>query len=599
MKLKKEKEVSIENRNDNYKMLSRLFFRLLPYQIVMIVITAVNGIVDGLFASNAVGTAAMSAMGLYTPIPHFLYAMSMIMVSGAQLLYGKYVVKEHDHIHSIFTVDLVLAGVISLIVGVLMAVGGAVCIGGGSLDPEAQAMFSRYLISNAIGIPPLILGQQLFAFLSLENRTTLTTAASIACLVTNALGDLLLTVAVPLDLLGLGLASAISCWVFFLVQLQYFVKGRSNVKFSLHSCKWRDAPQIIARGYPGGISRFLEMFRCIIVNALILRFVGAVGLSAFSASNSFLGIIWALPFGMAAVTRMLLSIAVGEEDRRSLIDTVRVPLRRGLALMIAVAACIIICAEPLTRMFYRDPSAPVYSMTVWGFRILPLCMPLSVIALTFSCYAQAAEKKLLSVVLPVIDGFVGVTGCSLILIPLLKMNGLYISNVLNGVICLLLIYGFAWKWNKHRPKDLEELMMIPDDFGPDTSDRIDISVRTMDDVVKVSEQVLAFCKEHGVDERRAYHSALALEEIAGNVVEHGFTKDRRKNHSAEIRVIRRDDDVILRVRDDCVPFDPTLTYGAYEEDDPAKNMGIRLIFITSKDVVYQNLLGCNVLTVTI
>ena len=37
--------------------------------------------------------------------------------------------------------------------------------------------------------------------------------------------------------------------------------------------------------------------------------------SAFSASNSFLGVIWALPFGMVSVERMLFSISMGEEDR--------------------------------------------------------------------------------------------------------------------------------------------------------------------------------------------------------------------------------------------------------------------------------------------
>ena len=74
----------------DYRLLSRLFFRLLPYQILLIVINAVNGIVDGLFASNAIGTDAMSAIGLYAPMNHFLYAISIMMVSGSQLLYGIY-----------------------------------------------------------------------------------------------------------------------------------------------------------------------------------------------------------------------------------------------------------------------------------------------------------------------------------------------------------------------------------------------------------------------------------------------------------------------------------------------------------------------------
>ena len=40
-----------------------------------------------------------------------------------------------------------------------------------------------------------------------------------------------------------------------------------------------------------------------------------------------------------------------------------------------------------------------------------------------------------------------------------------------------------------------------------------------------------------------------------NVIDHGFTKDK-KNHSVGVRVVCKNDEVILRIKDDCVPFDP-------------------------------------------
>ena len=39
-----------------------------------------------------------------------------------------------------------------------------------SQQPDLQ-MLNRYILGQALGIPPLLIGQQLFAFLSLENRT--------------------------------------------------------------------------------------------------------------------------------------------------------------------------------------------------------------------------------------------------------------------------------------------------------------------------------------------------------------------------------------------------------------------------------------------
>ena len=46
----------MKRASTDYKLLSGLFFRLLPYQVLLIVINAVNGIVDSLYASNASAT---------------------------------------------------------------------------------------------------------------------------------------------------------------------------------------------------------------------------------------------------------------------------------------------------------------------------------------------------------------------------------------------------------------------------------------------------------------------------------------------------------------------------------------------------------------
>ncbi|MBQ5412328.1 MAG: hypothetical protein IIU19_03005, partial [Oscillospiraceae bacterium] len=58
-------------------------------------------------------------------------------------------------------------------------------------------------------------------------------------------------------------------------------------------------------------------------------------------------------------------------------------------------------------------------------------------------------------------------------------------------------------------------------------------------------------------------------------------------------------DVILRIKDDCVPFDPKERETILDEDDPAKNLGIRMIYGMTDDITYQNMLGLNVLTVRI
>lgn len=582
-----------------YKLLTRLFFRLLPYQILLIVISAVNGIVDSLYASNVLGQSAMSAIGLFGPLNHFLYAASMVFVSGSSILYGRYLARDREKINGLFTTDLLASGGLALAISLLMVFGAVTGVTRIFIQTEPElGMLNNYILGQAIGIPALLLGQQLFSFLSLENQKKLTMIASVACFIVNALLNHVCIIFLNMGTFGLGLSSSLSLWVFLGIQATFYMKGKSEWKFSLRKYSREDAGKIFTLGYPGALCRFAEVFRCLIVNALILTWVGKVGLSSFAASNSLLAVIWAVPYGMVAVSRMLFSISIGEEDRKTLVDIFKIVLTRGMAVMVVIVALLIVSAEPLTRLFYRDPADPVYSMTVMGFRLLPLCMPLSVISLHFAIYSQTAEKKVMSVVLPVCDGIVGVVLFSFILIPSMKMNGLYTANILNGLFCFAVFVAGAWIHQKSWPRSFEQLLDIPERIGVKEDARIDISIRTIEEVVQASGRIVSFCKRRGIDARRAYFAGLCMEETAGNVVEHGFTKDT-KSHSIDIRVIHKDNGLIMRIRDNCKGFNPTEYVRIMEPGELGRNVGIQIIMGIASDVSYQNLLGMNVLTIRI
>lgn len=141
-------------------------------------------------------------------------------------------------------------------------------------------------------------------------------------------------------------------------------------------------------------------------------------------------------------------------------------------------------------------------------------------------------------------------------------------------------------------------MAIPDRIGVSEDQRIDITVRIIAEVVEISGRVIDFCRSRGVDERRSFYAGLCMEEMAANIVEHGFTKDK-KSHSVDIRVIATGEKLILRLRDECAEFDPTQRAKAMETDAYGKNIGIKLVYRIADTVDYQNLLGLNVLTISV
>ena len=585
----------------NKRLLGRLFFRLLPFQVILLVVTAITGIVDTLFASNCIGDEAMSAIGFYSPINHFLYALSIMMVSGSQLLIGEFMGKnKKESVFTFFSSDLILSLAVSILVSVLFVLAALTDVTRffSSLTDAEREAFNMYLLGQAAGIPALVLGQQFFAFLSMENKTRLMLVASIVCVLVNTAMDATFVLWLRLGTLGLGLGTSLGMWLFLIIMAVYYLSGKSEMRFSFKRVSGSAAGTILRRGYTGSINRFVEMFRNIIINMLILHFIGSVGLSAFAGVNSVMSVLWPIPFGMVATARVLMSISLGEEDRRSLVDIFQIICTRCLLLQCALSALVIVLSDPLTRMFYSDTSDPVYAMTRMGFCIMPLCMPLAVFSLFVATYGQAIKNRFYSTVIPILEGAVFIILWSVALIPGMHMTGLYIANVLHGVCMVASILIYVMIRRKGIPKSLEDILLIPESFGAPEEERLDFSVRAMDGVIEVSQRVIAFCTEKNIETGRAFHYGLAMEEMAGNVVKHGFTADHKK-HSIDIRVVHKDADVILRIRDNCPQFDPLTRAGILDSEDRAANVGIRIVLGVAREVHYQNLLGMNVLTIRV
>ena len=89
-----------------------------------------------------------------------------------------------------------------------------------------------------------------------------------------------------------------------------------------------------------------------------------------------------------------------------------------------------------------------------------------------------------------------------------------------------------------------------------------------------------------------------MEEIVVNIIRHGFTQDDSA-HNADIRVVIDEKKCIIRVRDNCIGFDPTSYMQLYKNDDPTAHIGIRVVMGMASEVSYMNTLGLNNLHMSI
>ena len=588
-----------ENKKADSKIISNMFFKLLPVQIILVAVTSLNSIIDSAMAGNLIGPQALTAIGFFWPVITFMNMVTAILSGGATILCGKFMGKNQtERSKSVFTLDVLVVLSVSAILtlfSLLLPDILGYCLGarGDIIRPVAD-----YLRGYALGYFPILMASQLSSFLQLERAERLTYVATAVMMILNAFLDYYLVGVMGMGLFGLGLATTISSWVFFIIQAVYYFSPKAIIRFSLRSIVAADLKDILSIGFPEGLSQFCQMIRGLFLNYAILRYVGENGMSAYSAVMSVAGLYFAVIAGIGASSRVLISIYSGEEDRAGLVEVMKTALYKGMALAAVVNLVFILAAAPITGIFYPDRTTEVFDLALWGFRLFPVSMVLACFRIIFSnCFQCTGRVRFVSL-LSIVDGVLGTVVTAAVLLPLMGGMGIWITQVVNGFYAIIMIIIHAWFINRKLAMDTESLMTLEKGMGVPKEDRLDVTVGSSGEIVNISEKIIKFCEQHHIDGRRAYFSGLCFEEMAGNIVEHGFA-DRRK-HSIDIRVVcKGEDELLLRLRDDCRAFNPKEFSGLFESEDITRNIGIRMVSKISKSMEYQNMLGLNVLTIRV
>ena len=579
-------------------MLLRLFLRMLPVQILIVAMGSVNSIVDGVTTARCIGAASVGIIGLYYTMVEVMEAVSAVLAGGAGVMCGRYLgggkLKETDGVFALNITLALIFGVVLTAASFIAASPIARALGAG---PDLQKDLATYIIWYAFGIIPQLIAHQLAGFLQLERQGRRCYIGAAAMIITNVLMDILLVAVLRKGVMGLALATAIANWVYFLILAPYYLKGKAQLKFIFPKAWRQEAWEMVRIGFPGASLVFCIAARTIAVNRILLKYAGSDGLSAVSSFNNVCGIMLAVALGAGAVMRMLTSVFVGEKDPDSVKALFRIMYKAVMPMVIAAAAVIFFASPLLAGIYYPDRGSEVYKLTRNLFAIYALCLPMVLVCQTSANYYQAIGKQAFVNFLSVFDGFVAMVVPALLLAPSLGAMGVWLANPIGIAATAALGIIYSAMCNKKVPKTLDEWLMLPQVFPEvEKYSRFSHSLHAPEEVAEVAERIQLFSEGCGMDKRTSFHSALCFEEMARNIFQHGFKADK-KEHTVDLCMLIDEEEAMLRIKDDCVNFDPVTFVEMTSGESVPGNIGIRLVFKMASEVNYQNLIGLNVLTI--
>ena len=584
---------------DHPNIINKTFFRLLPIQVMIVAMGSINSIVDGVIAGQFIDATSVGVIGLYYSMVNALNAIGAVCLGGTAVLIGKYMGQANTQkTKGVFSLNIAFTSAIGIFITAasLFFSGPLAKLLGAS--PELMSPLITYIRGYAIGILPLLLGQQVAAFLQLELQSKRTYIGIIAMIVSNVVLNVLLVAVFKLGIFGLALSTSICNWIYFLILGIYYISPKAQLQFDRKNIPLGEIKDMVRIGLPGATLVFALSVRGIVINRILLAFAGSDGLSAMSAFSMINGLLIAFCMGTGAVVRMLASVFIGEENPSAIKQLMKIAYTRGLPMSGVIMVVVILLSGTIASIFFPDKASAVHAMTQQLTIIYAFCIPLILVCIVNANYLQAWGHNVFVNILSVVDGFLSMVIPSLILAPIMGAMGVWLAHPIGIVITALMTPLYCLIYWKHPMQNMDEVLFLPPHFGAKDEDRLDRVIKNTEEVVAASSDIHDVAAAHNIDEKIANYSALCLEEIASNVIAHGFTHDN-KNHSLEVNVVIKDDIILLRVKDDCIPFNPEERWEMVSPEDPLKNIGIRLVHQLADDITYQNLIGLNILTMKI
>ncbi len=580
--------------NDN--LLKKAFKSYLIVNILIVLAGTLGVLVDGIVIGQVLDQSSVSAYGLSGSAVTLVAAISGIFSTGSGAKIANYIGRGNESkIKLNFTITMLVCTALDIVVTVLMFFGDEVIAKLLGAKGELVPLAADYIKGLSVGMIPTMLSPVLMRYNRLDNHAKLSFLGVIAMTVCNIALDIIFGAVLEMGLWGMGLATSISYWVSALISCLHFLDKNSKFGFVSLKGAGKEIGVVLTTGIPSALNRGCVTCRKIVINWLLISLVGSIAVSAFSVQSTVNQFLMAVTMGMGLTTMDMSGIFYGEKNESALKRTLRVSIKTGFAINAVVCVLLFIFAPIVVRLFLNG-SAEAMALAVHTLRWFSVSLPFSLVCVILIYFYQSTKNLFMANIVCVLHGLAFVLLISLALSPVIGAEAVWISFLCSEVLTLVTVVVVVRVKTGKWPKNLGELAMIPVGFTPEPEKVLDITVdNDMDKVMELSRRITEFCSKHTEDRVKINKLSLCIEEMAGNIVRHGF-RDGKK-HFIDIKIIMDEENITFRIRDDGTKFNP-LKY-ADNAEAAEENMGIRIVREISKDMNYKYAVNMNNLTVII
>lgn len=394
---------------------------------IMMMVTSLYTIIDGMFVSRFVGTNALSSINIVYPVVNIVLGVSIMLSMGSNAIVARKLGEGRPgSARTTFSTIICLNigfGLAIAVLGNLFAVPLSRLLGASDILLADCVTYLRWQLSFAPALMLQVLFQMYFIT---DGRPGLGLFLSLLAGVTNAVLDYVLIVTMGMGIAGAAIATVTGYAIPSVIGLIYFACSRKSLWMVRPVLERKELAETCINGSSEMVTNLSAGVITFLFNRIMMGFAGEDGVAAITIIQYSEFLMNAMYIGFSQGVSPVISYNYGSKNHLQLKQVFKTSIIFMTVTSVTVFLFAQLAGSQVVSIFAR-PDSPVYALARHGFTIFAVGFLFSGLNIFSSALFTALENGRVSAVISFVRTF-GLIVTSLMVFPaLLGISGVWMA----------------------------------------------------------------------------------------------------------------------------------------------------------------------------
>ena len=421
------------------KSIYKEFFKYASLNVVGMLGISCYILADTFFIAQGIGANGLTSLSIAIPMYSLIYGFGLMFGMGGGTKYSVLCSKSKDkEANKVFSNTVFIGVFVALIFvfsGIFFSDKLSLLLGA---NDEVFEMTNTYLSIILLFAPAFILNEILLVFVRNDFSPKLCSAAMIIGSLSNIVLDYIFIFPLKMGIFGAALATGVSPIIGILILSIHFLKPSSNLALKICKPSVKLNLNIITIGFSSFVNELSSGIVVIVFNTLMLKYIGNIGVAAYSVIANISIVVTAVFTGIAQGAQPILSRNYGLSNKKNISKILSVAIASVSVLSIIVYVGLFLMKTNIVYAFNGENNAILQSLSENGIALYFTSCIFVGLNIVFTIYFSSLEKAKQSGFISILRGFIVIIPTSIVLSHYFGVTGLWVSLAVSEFIVFII-----------------------------------------------------------------------------------------------------------------------------------------------------------------